>query len=418
MPYGLEERGAHADAARAREGVFMQRLRSSVGTDQIVTATLRGAYRAALLGSGRLAAIEAEIRNVVAAHGALSLDTPAGANQFQVFLSAKAREIYQVVAEVADDGQARAELLQALGKPYGANGQSDDDDPNKPNIHAVDNITHKQAPASPDERRKNQIDAFTEAFGHQPASPSDWTTAAALDPHTYSPEYQGVDSEVRVVRIDPRPGHGVVRASQWIAQRDVAGWPHANLGNDRGPDSHFDPESTKVTTYIDYENGIVVMRQNPSVEVGGRAAVGAPQGSVTQAADGSVRIRYDAGNPLVPGAFTDPNGRLGSHRLSVNGDLVFTPGAAGVRVDGTRTDYPSLEVYQDMPGGSTRTVLIDPATSGSMLGPLNLAAHHEIGIGGKAFAPFDRPQFALPTTDFGPVTAPSSVPDHRPRVPA
>lgn len=398
----------------------MQRLRSSGGTDQIVTATLRGAYRAALLGSGRLAAIEAEIRDVVAAQGALSLDTPAGANQFQMFLSAKAREIYQVVAEVADDSQARAELLQALGKQYETDGQSGGDDPNKPNIQAVDNITHRRAPASRDERRKNQIDAFTKAFGHDPASPSDWTTAAALDPHTYNPEYQGVDSEVRVARIDPKSGQGVVRASQWIAQRDVVGWPplHRNLGNDRGPDSHFDPDDTKVTTYIDYENGIVVMRQNPSVDPAGRAAVGVPQGSVTQAADGSVRVRYDAGNPLAPGTFTDPNGMFGDHRLSVNGDLVFTPGAAGVGVDGTRTDYPSLEVYQDLPGGSTRTVLIDPATSGRLYGPFNLAAHHEIGIGGKAFAPFDSPQVALPATDFGPVTAPSSVPAHRPRVPA
>lgn len=401
----------------------MQRLRSAVGTDQIVTATLRGAYRAALLGRGRLAAIETEIRDAAAAaQGSLSLDTPAGANQFRTFLTAKAREIHQVVAEVADDSQARAELLQALGMQYGTDGQPGGDDPNEPKVQAVDNITHKQAPASQDERRKNQIEAFTRIFGREPASPSDWTTAAALDPHTYNPEYQGVNSEVRVVKIDPRPGQGVVRASQWIAQRDVVGWPplppHTNLGNNRGPDSHFDPEDTKVTTYIDYENGIAVMRQNPSVDSQGRSAVGAPQGSVTQAADGSVRIRYDAGNPFVPGGLTDPNGPFGSHRFSVNGDLVFTPGAAGVHVDGTRTDYPSLEVYQDLPHSSSRTVLIDPATSGRFYGPLNLAGHHDIGIGGKAFEPFDSPQFALPATDFGPVTAPSSVPAHHPRVPA
>jgi hypothetical protein len=293
-------------------------------------------------------------------------------------------------------------------------------------VQAVDH-TVKKAPSSADQRRLNQVDAFREVFGRDPVSASDWTTAAALDAHTYDPKFRGVDSEVRVARIDPVPGQGVVRASQWIPQRDVTSFPpwKRDFGNERGPNSRFDPEDTKVTTYIDYDNGIVVMRQNPSVELNqdgspGRVAVGVPQGSVTQTPDGSVRIKYDAGNPLVPGISTDPRGPLGDHRLSVNGDLVFTPGPGGVHVDGTRTDYPSLEIYQDLPNGNTRTVLIDPAQSGRSTGPvLNLPFHHDVGIGGKAFAPFDHggnwnPRFdirtPLPATDFGPTSSPPSVP--------
>ena len=251
--------------------------------------------------------------------------------------------------------------------------------------------------------------------------------AAALDPHTYDPKFQGVGPQIEVVRIRPVPGQGVVRVSQWIEQRDVTSFPpwKRDLGNNRGPSAQFDPEDTKVTTYIDYENGIVVLRQNPSVEQTstggpGPVKVGTPKGSVTQLADGSVRIKYDAGNPFAPSITADPNGPFAGHTVTVNGDLVFTPGPGGVQVNGTRTDYPSLEVYQDLPNGSTRTVLIDPAQSGRSWGPaLNLPGHHDVGpLGGKAFAPFDsggwNPKYdvpaPLPPTEFGPATSPPSVP--------
>lgn len=280
----------------------------------------------------------------------------------------------------------------------------------------------RDGPAS---RKCNQEEAFKQVYGRAPTSANDWDMAAALDPHTYNPDFQGRPSEVRVVKINPVPGQGVVRSSQWIPQRDVTFPPNKrDLGNNRGPETRFDPEDTKVTTYIDYEHGIVVMRQNPSVQENsdgspGQVKIGAPQGSVTQTPDGAVRIKYDAGNPFAPDSTTDPSGPFGTHRLSVNGDLVFTPGPGGVHVDGTRTNYPSMEIYQDMPNGTTHTVLIDPAQSGSSVGPmLNLPRHHDIGIGGRAFEPFERggwnPRYDVPTplppTPFGPVTAPPSVP--------
>lgn len=401
-----EELGAHADAARDREAALATRLHTTTRLDRAFVATLRGAAQVALRGRRRLDAIEAEIREALANEQALALDTPAGARQFQRFLSVKTRDIHRVIDDTLADSRARAAAVRSLGGGYRTEGRR-----RGPGVQAVDH-TVKKGPGGADERRLNQIDAFREVFGRDPVSASDWTTAAALDAHTYDPKFQGVDSEIRVARIDPVPGQGVVRASQWIPQPWVkSGLTPRDAGNGRGPDTRFDPEDTKVTTYIDYDNGIVVMRQNPSIELSKdgspkRVSVGAPQGSVMQAPEGAVRIKYDAGNPLVPALTTDPNGPLNDHRLSVNGDLVFTPGPSGLRVDGTRTDYPSLEVYQDLPNGTTRTVLIDPAQSGSSLGPMfNLPFHHEIGLGSFTFDQFG-PGAA---TDFGPRYAPPSV---------
>ena len=139
-----------------------------------------------------------------------------------------------------------------------------------------------------------------------------------------------------------------------------------------------------------------------------------------QLPDGSVRIKYDAANPFAPEIAKDSSGPLVGHTETVNGDLVFTPSANGVTVSGTRTDYPSLEVYQDSPDGTTRTVLIDPAQSGRSWGPaLNLPFHHDVGIGGSAFEPFEVKDWRnpvydvpapLPATPFGPVTNPPEVP--------
>lgn len=279
------------------------------------------------------------------------------------------------------------------------------------------------------ERRQASAKAFEEVFGRPPTSAADWTTAEALNPNSYDPLYQGAKPETRVARIEPVPGQGVVRVSQYIEQRDVSSWPPGkrDFGNDRLATPNFDPEDTKVTTYIDYENGIVVMRQNPSVELNdnggpGQVKVGVPEAKVWQTSDGAVRIQYDAGNPFAPGVATDPPWPMENNAVSVNGDLVFTPTADGVRVDGTRTNYPSMEIYQDLPSGSTRTVVIDPAAAGSSAGPgMNLWRHHELGMGGSAFEPFDtvgwNPQYdvrvPLPPTEFGTVANPPSIPPSR-----
>lgn len=271
------------------------------------------------------------------------------------------------------------------------------------------------------ERMRTSAAAFQQMFGRQPANATDWVTAEALNPHSYDPKYQGVGPEIRVVRIDPVNGQGVVRAGQFIEQRDVtnpfmggdSGNPFTrNRGDNRGPDSNFDPEHTRVTTYVDYENGVVIMRQNPSVVQNddgtpGEVRVGAPTGNVTQDSAGAVRVQYDAADPFEPG----PAKWAG---LTVNGDLVFTPESNGVHVDGTRTDYPSLEVYQDRPDHDVHTVLIDRADVGNSLGPMDLANHHDIGLGSVATNPFaetwnyeyDVPGSYYPGTKFGSADSP------------
>lgn len=278
------------------------------------------------------------------------------------------------------------------------------------------------------ERRHASAKAFEEVFGRPPTSAADWTTAEALNPNSYDPLYQGVQPEIRVARIEPVPGQGVVRVSQYIEQRDVSsGVGTRDFGNDRLANPHFDPENTKVTTYIDYENGIVVMRQNPSVELNenggpGQVKVGVPEAKVWQTSDGAVRIQYDAANPFAPDVAKNPPWPVEHNPVTVNGDLVFTPTADGVRVDGTRTNYPSMEVYQDLPNGSMRTLIIDPAIVGNSFGPaMNLPFHHELGVGGSAFEPFDtgawNPKYdvrvPLPPTEFGTVASPPSVPPSR-----
>ncbi|HWF28792.1 MAG TPA: hypothetical protein VG327_10525 [Mycobacterium sp.] len=293
-----------------------------------------------------------------------------------------------------------------------------------PVVEPVDFKTGGGSTAEDLDRRRASEEAFKQVFGRPPTSPIDWETAEALNPNSYDPKYQGVKPEIRVVRIRPVPGQGLVRSSQYIEQRDVTSGPGTrDFGDGRTANPNFDPENARVTTYVDYENGIVVMRQNPSVQLNenggpGAVKVGVPDGRVWQNPDGSVRIQYSAANPFAPDIARHPPGPLANNPITVNGDLVFTPGAQGVHVDGTRTDYPSLEVYQDLPNGQSRTVLIDPAQSGSSLGPAtNLQSHHEIGSGGLAFRAFtewnyqyDVPGNDKPSTGFGPETRPPAVP--------
>ncbi|WP_433599988.1 hypothetical protein ACQPXH_31135 [Nocardia sp. CA-135953] len=275
------------------------------------------------------------------------------------------------------------------------------------------------------ERMRTSAAAFQQTFGRSPASSADWTTAEVLNPHSYDPKYKGVDPEIRVIKINPVDGQGVVRTGQYIQERDVSDPSLSNpagrnKGDNRGPDINFDPEHTRVTTYVDYENGIVVVRQNPSVVQeadgsSGHVEVGKPEATVKQAADGSVRIKYDAADPIGAGG---PTRQLG---WSVNGDVVVTPTKDGAYIDGTRTNYPWMEAYQDYPDGRQQTIAVDPPTgvgTGSSFGPsINLQGHHDIGIGGQAFDdrwkswnPHYDVKVETPGTSLGDPKNPPSVP--------
>ncbi|WP_280422347.1 hypothetical protein [Nocardia carnea] len=298
---------------------------------------------------------------------------------------------------------------------------------------AIDDAKTDSSRADPERVRASAV-AFQQMFGRPPTSPTDWATAEVLNPNSYGPKYQGVGPEIQVVRINPVPGQGVVRVGQYIEQRDVSNPFHGgestnpfarDFGDDRSTDPDFDPEHTRVATYIDYENGIVVMRQNPTVAQNddggyGDVKVATPEGRVWQNEDGSVRVKYSAANPFAPPG----SGSLGDNPVTVNGDLVFTPTGNGVEVNGTRTNYPSLEVYQDFPNGDSRTVVTDPAIVGNSLGPaMNLPFHHDVGPrGGEAFRDFNEPDGwnleydvpipggEMPSVSFGPVDSPPTVP--------
>lgn len=275
-------------------------------------------------------------------------------------------------------------------------------------------------------RDQVSAEAFNDMFGRYPLSPSDWQTATVLNPNSYTEKYQGVQPEIKVVHIDPVPGQGVVRTSSFIEQYSVFNRPYYDLGDNRPNNPDFDPENSRVTTYVDYENGIVVMRQNPSVDTNGEVKVGSPDAEVWQADDGSVRLKYEAANPFHPkvGPFEAP----GDAMPTVHGDVVITPGqgqpgmpgSTGVTVNGTRADYPSFEVYQDDPTGTTHTVAVDPAASGQPWGPaINLWTDHDVGSGERALEQFQHVQEwagRIPPTVSDLPSTPLGSTDNLPRV--
>ena len=204
-------------------------------------------------------------------------------------------------------------------------------------------------------RRQNQIDAFTRVFGRPPSSAADWETAAALDPHSYQPKNGGQPPNIVVGRIKPVPGQGVVRTNLFIPGRAVwdpqVDWPpiHDNLGDNRGFSPTAGPEDSRVSIYVDYENGIIVARQNPSVdEKTGQIRVGTPSISAVQQSNGATLIKYSAADPFSPGG----QGLAKAMSFDVNGTIAIEPTPAGPRAGGTVTNFPAVEIYSELPGGS------------------------------------------------------------------
>ncbi|WP_336086203.1 hypothetical protein [Nocardia sp. SSK8] len=242
-------------------------------------------------------------------------------------------------------------------------------------------------------RLGSSADVFHDVFKRWPETDADWSTAVFLNPNSYTEKYGGVGPSIQAVMINPVPGKGVVRATHFIEQFDVYNpWPGRlswedfaggdfsfpeDRGDNRTADPNFDPESGKISVIIDYENGIVVMRQNPSVAVrGGDVEVATPQATIWQSPDGEIRMKYSGRDGFLPS--------MGEKTGTVNGDIVVTPGENGVELSGVRTDYPSFEAYHDTPGSPVETALIDPAASGAKHGPMvNLWFQHELP-GGEA----------------------------------
>ncbi|QKT08086.1 hypothetical protein HUN08_13485 [Gordonia sp. X0973] len=285
------------------------------------------------------------------------------------------------------DERRRAELQSDIVAKAGEVESADNDTRQKLSaIHSQMSIQFGKIVDAAVVRGEHQFEKLT---GHRPLSPVDLATAAALDPTSKDPKYKGKNANITVTRIRPVPGQGVVRTNHFIKEPDVtdpsgSGAFSRNMGDNRGPDPNFSPDHTRVTTYIDYENGLVVMRQNPSVVQNadgspGDVQVGTPRASVMQAANGAVRIRYDANDPVGLGGVM-ANVKPGY--TTVNGDIAVTPTDHGPRIDGTRTNYPWFEAYRTAPDGCVTPIAVDKAALGNSLGPsLSLPYHHDIGSG-------------------------------------
>lgn len=227
-------------------------------------------------------------------------------------------------------------------------------------------------------RVANQVDAFREVYGRVPVGENEWRMAASLDPHSYNAKNQGVPPVVSVIKIKPVPGQGVVATGLFIPIDKVIAGPgwnrfNRNLGDNRGFDANFAPENTRVSYFIDYENGVIAARQNPSCDDKGNVKTGTPSVKASQLSDGTVAIAYDGWDPLAP---------PGPEKVgwSVNGQTIVTPGHGGARVSGEATDFPSMETYQYLPDGRTQVLHQDEAGDHHETGPmLNLPLHHDYG---------------------------------------
>lgn len=254
---------------------------------------------------------------------------------------------------------------------------------------SADDVNREVQADSQSVRLHNQAEAFKQVYGREPVTSNDWLMAAAMDPHSYDPKYVGIPPQIVAGRFTPQPGKGVVRSNMFIPTDQVQNIPKdmtditsgrllpKNLGDNRGPSATADPQASRVSVLVDYDHGVIVVRQNPTVNVDGQrggAAVATPDVHVVQAPDGRMTIDYNAND-----AYENPLGTAAG--VTVNGRVTLSPEADGsVALGGNTTIYPSMETYQYRDGNPPVQLQWDPANSGSELGPgTSLMRHHWIG---------------------------------------
>ncbi|GLE57363.1 hypothetical protein NJBCHELONAE_26720 [Mycobacteroides chelonae] len=258
--------------------------------------------------------------------------------------------------------------------------------------------------------RENQEVAFLEVFGRAPTTPADWHTAAMLDPHNYDPKYKGTESDIKVARIESQPGKGQVQINAFIPGEKV--W---NFGKDRGDNRGFDrnasPEHSRVSMLVDYDNGVVIHRQNPSVNADtGAVAVGTnPDISIKQK-DDTLNIQYESADGFLPGGLF--SGQASMH--TVKGDIALMPTDSGIKLGGSITNFPALEIYH----GQETLLRYMPSLGNNEMGPLlQLPMTHNEGDT-SLVTQFHAPTVAgrgevflpSPGTQLGPVTKIPTVP--------
>lgn len=285
-----------------------------------------------------------------------------------------------------------------------------------PGVDAVSfGIGAGEVPLSPeagsDEQRQNQIDAFRAATGHDPQTPNDWRTAAMLDESNYSDKNGDVESNVVVGRISPVAGQGSVQANLFIPGEEawypdpLGGISGHNLGDNRGFDPNAGPEASRVVLYVDYENGLAVARQNPSIDTRtGEIKVGTPRVNVSQNLNGSILLDYKAADPFSPGgedlALSSP--------FNVNGQLAIKPTDYGPIAGGIVSSFPAIEMYHHGVEGTSEIAKIMPQNitqAGPLLG-LPLSQNVGTPLMGEFPDTVLPPVPRVPDLDVGPVKDP------------
>jgi hypothetical protein len=369
---GIRWDGTAADAARAAMWQTRQELYRHAGEFQSVAL-------AALRSAPRVAALKQEwhaIQDEAASWG-VTVDSVSGTVSWHVFAGESPAE-QAMVQEAAEDVAARIVGLKQRADQIDTELA---DAINRADVLALGFGPRADMPLSPGfedaRRRANQIEAFRETFGRDPVSAADWKDAAALDANTYDPKNRGTQANIVVGRIKPVPGQGVVRTNLFIPAK-TAWTPFGdNLGDGRGFDPTAGPEESRVTFYVDYENGIVVARQNPSVKPGTGAQTGTPDIKVSQNPNGSVLIDYHAVDPFSPGGEDIAK----ASPWNVNGRLVIKPTDAGPIAGGVISDFPAIEIYNDRNGATTLVDKIMPLNIGPK-GPLyGLPLSQQLGPG-------------------------------------
>ena len=364
---------ARSAFARARRNLAGQELlHDKLGALQSVLAS----------GGSQLAAVRAAVLNVVNglrsrgwqvtdAGMAIAPSSPAILRTFEAAFTVAIQRLLAIFTHLDQSTAAAINAVRAVpGRPdsvgneavsygYGPRG----DLPLSP---------RHGSPEPQSNRRQNQIDAFREATGRDPESENDWRTAAILDPHNYSNKNAGVQSNVVVGHINPVEGQGVVQTNLFIPGEEAwypdltGGISGHNFGDNRGFNPNAGPEDSRVVLFVDYHNGLVIARQNPSVDTGSREVkVGTPHINVSQNPNGSVRIEYKAADPFSPGG---QDIALGSP-FNVNGELVVKPTADGPIAGGIVSSFPAIEIYNHGAFGTHEIAKIMPENI-TQFGPL------------------------------------------------
>jgi hypothetical protein len=151
-----------------------------------------------------------------------------------------------------------------------------------------------------------------------------------------------------------------------------------NVGDNRPFTSSAGPEDSRVSFLIDYENGLIVARQNPSINAdSGEVKAGHPSVAAVQQSNGSVFLAYNAADPFSPGGEAPAK----AIPFSVNGTLALTPGVDGPKLGGNVTTFPALEIYNDRPGRDVQPLLRSwPSFADGEFGPaFGLPFHKPVG---------------------------------------